>query len=101
MGTESKEYIQALKVVYTGPAPGFRVLDASERWRLGNFSSVHEGCFRNLCEAGMGLVQVVSSGSHQLREKRRGKTRAFCLFPFFICCFCFGPLSQRILRHGP
>lgn len=76
-------------MVYTGPAPGFRVLDASESWRLGNFSSVHEGCFRNLCEAGMGLVQVVSSGSHQLREKWRGKTRAFLFVSVFYLLLLF------------
>lgn len=81
-------------MVYTGPAPGFPVLDASERWRLGSFASVHEGCFRNLCEARIGLVQVISSGSHQLQEKWRGKTRAICLF-------YFGRLSQHILRLGP
>lgn len=81
-------------MVYTGLAPGFPVLDASERWRLSSFASVYEGCFRNLCEARMGLEQVVSSGSHQLQEKWKGKTRA-------IWFFYFGHLSQHILRHGP
>lgn len=78
-------------MVYTGPAPGFPVLDASERWRLGSFASVHEGCFRNLCEARMGLVQVISSGSHQLQEKPG-------LFVCFILVVLASTYSDMALR---
>lgn len=112
MGTESKEYIQALKVVDGGG-------DGSSPWstlvqRLASEFSMllRDGdwvTFPQSMRAALGTcvrrvwasckwfpLGVTSSG-----KSGEEKPGLFCLFPFFICCFCFGPLSQHILRHGP